>query len=1275
MTFFSNAFPLSQLLLQCHAQLVDSSDMSREARASEISSMKVLVLAALQESRSPPFSRLFLRTPPWQSNQLNCSVLPAVSLAGLRDSKRAKKDEEEVAKKLESDVAQAKAEHDREASMLVEVFPVLNLLFSAYSMSGQSVMGGGSRSKTLDLNEFTQLLQDFKICDAAVSKTTAVEEWKSVFRSSALYKLQMKQRGKSTSQTMEADFKYFVDVMKSIARKLHQMKQQQNEPEQTNEDESGLRMDVPTDAWSEFESQFYLHCFDMCRSSMEVQGVLPPMNKLGTRLEAHYDHLRELALLAYGDEATSFTLPLYDEEEDGVAKKKKAPLVPRVASIDHRRAQADAAKNEKSKVDSAKLDKAKLPKPLPQPRPVRSVPVKLPAVSAGSTQVDSGFENLNAADDQLEEVDGDYDQGDFEAEVDNETTNGSLMRRAVGTLDQDAESDEAGSLSSSRPSTRDGKDSFMKKSEGARDKSTVWLIARVEELEGLLLKMQQKLDFDKNMRRQSEKQLVQMRQQTTLKVGAVMFAKIIGRNIASCLSRWHRYVNVRKERTLRVRRNLSKFFHKTKGRSFFGWRAVAVDGQIVRSAAYGIVVDLIDQVLNPHDQVVVLMCSSVVDSIFNAAMILVDANAERFELLECMRNAVADVQQRTLLERSGLLQEHQQHLEKEKELERRNAKQQIDQMQILLECHIIFESSVYARFLMHLQEEQEKAHKLALDQLLENQMQIKLQADLHVAGSLEEQKFMKQQLDNFFLLQQQKKAAHYKNVMEKLVQKFDRRILQIAFFGIKHRYDKKKLLKNVMGMRIVKKVSSNLIARFFAIFVDHTVESKSVRKFCILIVDMAVLQVYNHIDIEEVKIQALLKLDSVKQRRIQNLMSSVSAKNERQALKETFSEWKMVKQQEKETRYKARRLMSRFVQGGTLRSFMQWAGYCSHLRNMRASVSSIIEVVLFNVEYELDVKSMQQQRHREAMSLQNELARLVETQKEEKKVNMQSALSGLSSDEAVMRLVRSKYKRVLRHMIDRLNRSWRLTIIRRWRSRAHHSAHLLQLQLHAHQRRLVRVGSKVLVHWSNAVHKEQHGKHLTDKARAVQTLMSVVATLDRDMKLLQSTAMHRISASSAKLQLLNTFCFQLQGRVRLLQLSDASHMSTADALREDVVALETKLGYEVRKRQQLERQNKEMAATCSEFDMLSEEIQVRFPSSFDASASAIVTRTLCTILRLSAAIWSGSSKLQNLIWHASFLSRRWLFCGAGSIVHVVMPHAGGVEGPFGSRSRSTGQEA
>jgi hypothetical protein len=181
---------------------------------------------------------------------------------------------------------------------------------------------------------------------------------------------------------------------------------------------------------------------------------------------------------------------------------------------------------------------------------------------------------------------------------------------------------------------------------------------------------------------------------------------------------------------------------------------------------------------------------------------------------------------------------------------------------------------------------------------------------------------------------------------------------------------------------------------------------------------------------------------------------------------------------------------------------------------------------------------------------------------------------------------------VLRHMVDRLNRAWRLTIIRRWRYRAHHSAHLLQLQRHAHQRRLVRVGAKVLLHWGNAVHKEQHGKQLTDKARAVQTLMSVVATLDRDMKLLQSTAMHRISASSAKLQLLNTFCFQLQGRVRLLQLSDASHLSAAHALREDVVALETKLGYEVRKRQQLERQNKEMAATCSEFDLMSEEIQV-----------------------------------------------------------------------------------
>jgi hypothetical protein len=1199
MTFFSNAFPLSQLLLQCHAQLVDSSDMSREARTAEISSMKTVVLAALQESRSPPFSRLFLRTPPWQSSQLNCSVLPAVSLAGLRDSKRAKKDEEELARKLEGDVTQAKAEHEREASMLVEVFPVLNLLFSSYSMSGQSVMGGGSRSKTLDLNEFTQLLQDFKICDVAVTKTTAVEEWKSVFRSSVLYKLQLKQRGKATSQTMEADFKYFVDIMKSIARKWHQTNEQDRAGEVGVED-GMLRVQAPTDAWSEFESQFYLNCFDLCRSTMEAQGVLPPSNRLGPRQEAHFDHLRELAMLAYGEEATSFVMPPLEDDDDGAAKKKKAPLVPRVASIDHRLAQADSAKVEKAKSDAAKLDKAKSLKPMLQPRPARSVPVKLPAVSPGKllhtgevSEEPSEFENVSNADDQPQTGDENYDNGEFETEVDNVTADGGLMRRAVTSLDDDADSDEMGSMSSSRPSTRDGKESFLRKGEGPKDKSTVWLTARVEELEGLLLKMQQKLDFDKNMRRQSEKQLVQMRQQTTLKVGAVMFAKIIGRNVSSCLSRWHRYVKTRKERTLRVRRNLSKFFHKTKGRSFLGWRAVAVDAQLAHSAAQSIVGDLVDHVLNPHDHVVVLLCSGILDSILNAAMVIVDANAERFELLECMRNAVADVQNRTLLERSGLQQEHQRQLEKEKEAERFNAQRKLDQMQILLECHIIFESRIYARFLMHLQEEQERSHRIALDELHEHHIQIKLQADMHIAGSLEEQKLIQQQLDDIFLLQQQKKSLHYKNVMEKLLQKFDRRILRGSFTGIKHRYDKKKLLKNVMGTRIVKKVSGNLLARFFAVFVDYTVEGKNVKKFCSLMVDMAVLQLNNHIDVEEVKMQALQKLDSVKQRRIQSLMSNVSARNERQALKETFGEWKAVKQQEKETRHKARRLMSRFVQGGTLRSFLQWAGYCSHLRNMRASVSSVIEIILFNVEYELDVKSMQQQRHREAMSLQNELARLVETQKEEKKVNMQSALSGLSSDEAVMRIVRSKYKRVLRHMIDRLNRAWRLTIIRRWRNRAHHSAHLLQLQLHAHQRRLVRVGSKVIVHWSNTVHKEQHGKHLTDKARAVQTLMSVVATLDRDMKLLQSTAMHRISASSAKLQLLNTFCFQLQGRVRFLQLSDASHMSTADALREEVVALETKLGYEVRKRQQLERQNKEMAATCSEFDMLSEEIQVR----------------------------------------------------------------------------------
>jgi hypothetical protein len=42
---------------------------------------------------------------------------------------------------------------------------------------------------------------------------------------------------------------------------------------------------------------------------------------------------------------------------------------------------------------------------------------------------------------------------------------------------------------------------------------------------------------------------------------------------------------------------------------------------------------------------------------------------------------------------------------------------------------------------------------------------------------------------------------------------------------------------------------------------------------------MGVLQVYSHIDVEEVKLEALMKLDSVKQRRIQNLMSNISAKN------------------------------------------------------------------------------------------------------------------------------------------------------------------------------------------------------------------------------------------------------------------------------------------------------------------------------------------------------------------------------------------------------------
>lgn len=1279
LTYFSNAFPLSQLLLQSHAQLVDGSEMSREARSAEISAMKAVVLAALQESKSPPFSRLFLRTPPWQSSQLNSSVLPAVSLAGLRDAKRSKRDEEEVLRKLENDIAQAKAEHDREASMLVEVLPVMNLLFSGYSMSGQSVLGGGGRSKTLDLNEFTQLLYHFKICDVAVSKTAAVEEWKSVFRSSTLYKLQMKQRGKSTSQTMEADFKYFVDIMKSIARRLHQTNLD-DRTQQTDEetDDTGLRIEGPSDPWLEFESQFYLNCFDMCRSSMEAQGVLPPANKLGARLEAHYNHLRELALLAYGEEATSFLLPSAEEDDDGAPKKKKAPLIPRVAGLDQRAPQPDNSKMEKSKSDLAKLEKPKQVKAMLQARPARVLPVKLPAVSPARTvAVDGDLQDdaevdrdvANSVEDQQDAGDELYGQGEFEEEVKPDAAGGGLMRRVVSGLDQDADadSDDLGSMSSSRPSTRDGKDSFLRRSEGAKDKSTVWLLARVEELEGLLLKLQQKLDFDKNMRRQSEKQLVHMRQQTTLKVGAVMFAKMMARSMTSFLSKWQQYVTVRKEHTLRVRRNLGKFFHKTKGRSFHGWHSVTMDVKLAQSTVTSILSGLIDRVLNPHDKVVVLMCSGVLDSVFDAAMVIVDANAERFELLECMRNAVADVQQRTLLERSGLVHEHEQTLEKEREFERQRAQRQMDHMSNILECHIIFESRVYARFLMHLQEKQEREHSLAVNELLQQQLHIKLQADMRVASSIEEQQFMKQQMDEFVFLQLQKKSAHYKNVMEKLLQKFDRRIMRLSFFSIKHRYDKKIRLKNVMGMRIVKKVSSNLQARFFAILVDHTVQNKSARKFCSLMVEMAVLQVYNYIDVEEVKLEALMKLDSLKQRRIQNLMSSMSAKNERQALAETFGEWKIVKQQEKETRHKARRLMSRFVQGGTMRSFMQWAGFCSHLRNMRASVSSVIEVVLFNVEYELDVKSMQQQRHREAMSLQNELARLVETQKEEKKVNMQSALSGLSSDEAVMRIVRSKYKRVLRHMIDRLNRAWRVTIIRRWRYRAHHSAHLLQLQLHAHQRRLVGVGSKVLVHWSNVVHKEQHGKHLTDKAKAVQTLMSVVATLDRDMKLLQSTAMHRISASSAKLQLLNTFCFQLQGRVRLLQLSDASHLSAADALREDVVALETKLGYEVRKRQQLERQNKEMAATCSEFDMMSEEIQV--PSSYSHTMSRCNS-----LFRLRGAIWSGSLNLQNLTWHGSCLLKRW-GTGCGFWCSYTSRNAGGAESAYGPRPRGVGQEA
>lgn len=1251
MTFFSNAFPLSQLLLQTHAQLVDSSDISRDARAAEISAMKAVVLAALQESKSPPFARLFLRTPPWQSSQLNSSVLPAVSLAGLRDAKRTKRDEEELAKKLENDIAQAKAEHEREAAMLVEVYPVLNLLFSAYSMSGQSVMGGGSRSKTLDLNEFSQMLHDFKICDAAVSKTAAIEEWKSVFRGSNLYKLQLKQRGKTTSQTMEADFKYFVDTMKSIARRWHQTSLEGG-AEQADDENGGLRIEAPTDAWSEFESQFYLNCFDMCRGSMEAQGVMPASNKLGSRLEAHYDQLRELALLAYGDEATSFALPSADDEDGSGSKKKAAPLVPRVACLDHRVAQSSAVRLEKAKIDPLKHDKAKMLKQTPQQRPV---PLKLPAVSPAriitsapvledNLQNESGLENQNAAENMQETGISEYEKAEFEADVDHDASEGGLLRRAVSGLDQeqDADSDELGSMSSSRPSTRDGKDSFLRQSGGAKEKSTVWLMARVEELEGLLLKMHQKLDFDRNMRRQSEKQLVQVRQQTTLKVGAVMFAKIVGRNVSSLLLKWRQYVSVRKDHTLRVRRNLGKFFHKTKGRAFFGWHAVVLDAKAAHRAAADVVEDLVDKVLHPHDKLVVLLCSGVLDSVYDAAMVIVDSNAERLELLECMRNAVADVQQRTLLERSGLQQQHQQILEKEKEFERLQAQRKIDSMQTLLECHIIFESRIYARFLMHLQEEQEKTHRSVVDQLHEQHLHVRMQADMHVAGSVEEQKAIRQQMNDMIALQQQKKSAHYKNVMEKLMKKNDRRILVLSFISIKHRYDKKRLLNNVMGTRIVKRVSSNLMARFFAVLVDHTLDNRSVRKFCSLIVEMGVLQVYSHIDVEEVKLEALMKLDSVKQRRIQNLMSNISAKNERQAMKDSFGEWKLMKQQEKETRLKARRLMSRFVQGGTLRSFLQWAAHCAHVRNMRASVSSVIETVLFNVEYELDVKSMQQQRHREALSLQNELARLVETQKEEKKVNMQSALSTLSSDEAVMRIVRAKYKRVLRHMIDRLNRAWHLMIIRRWRYRAHHSAHLLQLQLHSHQRRLVRVGSKVLVNWSNVVHKEQHGKHLTDKARAVQTLMSVVATLDRDMKLLQSTAMHRISASSAKLQLLNTFCSQLQGRVRLLQLSDSSHMSAADALREEVVALETKLGYEVRKRQQLERQNKEMAATCAEFDMVSEEIQV-LVSYCSVRPSQLAARLLThyrSVLRLSGVTWSGSLSLQSSTWPASCWLRR-----------------------------------
>jgi hypothetical protein len=1195
---------LSQLLLRSHAHLLDNAELSREARAQEISAMKTVVAAALEESKSAPFSRLFLRTPPWQSSQLNSSVLPAVVMTGQRDTKRAKRDEEELARKLEYDLVQARAEHDQEAAMLVEVFPVLNLLFSAYSMSGQSAMGGGGRSKTLDLNEFTQLLQDFKIYDAALSKSAAIEEWQIAFRSSVLFKLQfreLKQRGKATSQTMEADFKYFVDIMKNIARRVYQARKQDESVvlhDGANDGHAGAQLDT----WSEFESRHYLNCFDICRNSLEALGVLPSRSKLGSRIENHYEQLRELALVAYGEEATSFVLPDLDDVDDA-ASKKKAPVVPRVASLDHRFAKADPSRMERAKCDITKNDKEKTFKSASQSRPARAVPVKLPAVSLHKTQSPAGvlldsaqLDVASAVDDcavdQLEIYEDDNHVAEFETSANADSTKGDMLRHTVAGSELDNESDDEGSMASSRPSTRDEKDSFLRRGEGAKDKSTVWLVARVEELEGLLLKMQQKLDFDKNMRRQSEKQLVQMRQQTTLKVGAVMFAKIIGRNIASCLSRWHRLVIHNKERTVRVRRNLGKFFHKTKGRSFHGWHSVALDVQFARSVARSIALDVVDKALNPHNAVDVLMCSGILDSIFDAAIILVDANFERLQLLDSMRAAVVGEQQRTLLECSGLQQEHQQQLEKLKDMHFQQTQRQMDHMQSILQCCILFESTVYSRFLMHLQEQQERAHVTALQEMRLQQLQIQQEAEIHVAGSLEEQRLLKQHIESIASDQQKKKSAHYLNVMDKLLKRFDRRLLNVSFVGIKHRYDKKKLLKNVMGMRIVKKVTGNLMARFFTILVDHAKEITGARKLCALFVEMALARVSSHIDVEEIKIQGILKLDSLKQRRIQNLMSSISAKNGRQAIADAFAAWKTVKQQEKEIRIKARRLMSRFVQGGTLRSFLQWASYCAHLRNMRASVSSIIDVVLFNVEYELDVKSMQQQRHREAMSLQNELARLVETQKEEKKVNMQSALSSLSSDEAVMRLVRAKYKRVLRHMIDRLNRAWHMTIFKRWFHRSHHSAHLLQLQLRAHQRRLVRLGAKVLVHWSNAVHRDQHGKHLTDKARAVQTLMSVVATLERDMKLLQSTAMHRISASSAKLQLLNTFCFQLQGRIRLLQLSDSSHLSAADALRQDVVELETKLGYEMRKRQHLERQNKEMAATCSEFDLLSEEIRV-----------------------------------------------------------------------------------